>query len=379
MKLKWPVVLTSLVTLTTLVLWLPFLLRIPSLTGWGLSFPQGMETIFTNFDGPNYLIVAKSWYDKAFIGKNFSIPLPLEYYPAHLPLYPFLVSIFDVFLPGTWAMLLITLIGSLLMYLMFYFYAREVAGEKTARWLSLVALIIPARILVVRSIGSPEPWFIFFILSSIYYFRKGKYWLAGGLGALAQLTKSPGILLFAGYGTYFLLEVVSKKKLEVKRWFRAMPLLLIPLVVLPLFWFYKIRTGDFFAYFNSGDNFHLFFPPFSIFSPQGQFWTGDFWLEEIIWLWIIYGLGVIKLWKKDLKAEACFAGIFFISTLFVAHRDVARYILPIAPLVLVGLSEEIVKKEFKWLLILLILPIYLYSWNFVLNNVAPIADWTPYL
>lgn len=379
MRLKWPVLLMGLVFLSTVLLWLPFLLKTGSLIGWGIGFPHGMETLFANFDGPNYLIVAKSWYDKAFIGKTFSIPLPLEYYPAHLPLYPFLVSIFDLVMPGTWAMLIVTLIGSLLMYVMFYIYVKEAVNEKAAKWLSLAFLILPARLLAVRSIGSPEPWFIFFILASIYFFRKEKYLLAGVIGALAQLTKSPGILLFAGYGVYFLLDVISKKKIEAKTWFKAIPLLLIPLVVLPLFWFYKIRTGDFFAYFNSGDNFHLFFPPFSIFSPQGQFWTGEFWLEEIIWLWLVYGLGVVSLWKKNLKPEACFAGIFFASTLFVAHRDVARYILPIAPLVLVGLSDQIVKKEFGWILILLILPIYLYSWNFVLNNVAPIADWTPYL
>ena len=46
----------------------------------------GMAKIYENFDGPYYAIVAKSFYDKQTISKNFEFPQPLEYYPAHFPL-----------------------------------------------------------------------------------------------------------------------------------------------------------------------------------------------------------------------------------------------------------------------------------------------------
>ena len=123
----------------------------------------------------------------------------------------------------------------------------------------------------------------------------------------------------------------------------------------------------------------MFFPPFSIFSPVGRFWTGDFWLEEVIWLWLIYGLTVTRLWKKKLYTEALFSGVFFLSTLFVAHRDIARYSLPVAPFAVIAWKEILGKKEFRWILVMLILPIFLYTWNFILNNQAPIPDWAPYL
>ena len=171
----------------------------------------------------------------------------------------------------------------------------------------------------------------------------------------------------------------QEKRFFGKKHLRAFPLLLIPLAAVALFCFYYIRTGDLLAYFHSGDNFHLFWPPFSIFSPKGRFWTGDFWLEEIIWLWLIYGLGILKLWQKKLKIEAIFAGLFFSTTLFVAHRDIARYILPISPLILIGWEKTIQRREFKIMLLVLVVPIYLYTWNFLLNNQAPIADWAPYL
>lgn len=367
-------ILIALVSLVSLIVWLPFFLQIKSLPGWGLDFSGGVKTVAANFDGPNYLIIAKTWYNQQLIRTQFSNPLPLEYYPAHLPFYPLAVSLLDYFLSGPIAMLLATFIGTALFFLMLYHYLEELK-VKNPLWLCLVFLILPARFLVVRHVGSPEPWFMFFILASLLSFKKQNYWMAGVFGALAQLTKSPGILLFAAYGLHWLLELINAKKINLK----PLPVLLIPLSALGLFYYYYRQTGDFLAYFHSGDNFHLFLPPFSIFSPKGQFWTGDFWLEEILLWWLIYGYASLKLWSKGHRIESLFSGIFFISTLFVAHRDLSRYILPIAPFALLAYQNFISKREFKIIFLVLILPSLLYAWNFILNNTSPVADWTPYL
>jgi len=371
--------ISVLVLLTTLFVWLPFSLKISSLPGWGLDFSAGLPAVWKNYDGPNYLIIAKTWYDKNLIGQTFSLPLPLEYYPAHLPFYPVLIRLLNFVLRGTRAMLLATLIGSVLAFGMFYKFLLDFKLTKQAFFLTLVLLLLPARFLAVRSIGAPETWFIFFVLASLYQFKKKKYFWAAIWGSLAQLTKSPAVLLLFGYVLSLAYDYRKSKQSEVKKLTAAWPLLLMPLTGYVLFSFYKARTGDFWAYFHSGDNFHLFWPPFSIFSPQGKFWTGDFWLEEIIWIWLIYGLGVLRLWKKKLTTEAFFMGTFFATTLFVAHRDISRYILPLAPLAILAWKDLILKKEFKWLLLLLIIPIYLFTWDFLLNNQAPIADWAPYL
>ena len=371
--------ISVLVLLTTLAVWLPFALKISSLPGWGLDFSAGLPAVWKNYDGPNYIIIAKTWYDKNLIGQTFSLPLPLEYYPAHLPLYPALIRVLNFILPGTRAMLLATLIGSVLAFGMFYKFLLDFKLTKQAFFLTLVLLLLPARFLAVRSIGAPETWFIFFVLASLYQFKKKKYFWAAIWGSLAQLTKSPAIILLFGYVLSLAYDYLKSKQSEVKKLTAAWPLLLMPLTVYLLFSFYKARTGDFWAHFHSGDNFHLFWPPFSIFSPQGKFWTGDFWLEEIIWIWLIYGLGVLRLWKKRLTTEAFFMGTFFATTLFVAHRDISRYILPLAPLAILAWKDLILKKEFRWLLLLLIIPIYLFTWDFLLNNQAPIADWAPYL
>ncbi len=363
---------------TTAFVWLPFYLRLPELPGWGLPFGTGMQAVWRNFDGPFYVIVSKTWYVKDAVAKMFSVPLPLEYYPAHLPFYPATIAVLDFLFNGPNAMLISTLIGSVLAFGMFFKFLSEFALTKKPFLLTTVLMFIPARLLIARSIGAPETWFIFFILASLYLYKKQKYLGAAAFGALAQLTKSPAIILFGAYGLDVLFHFFRRRS-DWKKLLSRWPLLLMPATVFLLFYFYKIQTGDFLAYFHSGDNFHLFFPPFSIFSPVGRFWTGDFWLEEVIWLWLIYGLTVTRLWKKKLYPEAFFAGAFFVSTLFVAHRDIARYSLPLAPFAVIAWKEVLSKKEFRWILILLILPIFLYTWNFILNNQAPIPDWAPYL
>lgn len=368
--------LTVLISLSILsfVVWLPFGAR-AVLPMWKLDFTEGPIALWKNYDGPNYLIVAKTWYDKTLIREEFSAPLPVEYYPAHLPFYPAVISVFDKFLAGPNGMLLATFLGSLLCFGMFFKYLTEFKLSINPTWLCLVFLIFPARWVALRAIGSPEPWFIFFILASLYAFRKENFWMAGIWSYLALITKSPAVLLIASYGVFALIDSIKNKKIMWK----YSPILIGLLAIPDLFYLYKIRTGDFWAYFHSGDNIHLFWPPFSIFSPQGQSWVGNFWLEDVIWTWMFFGLGILNLKKKDLKIEYYFAGLFFVSTLFVAHRDIGRYIIPVAPFALIGLDKYMQKKEFKIMLAVLVLPILLYSWNFLLHNISPVSDWAPYL
>ena len=72
-------------------------------------------------------------------------------------------------------------------------------------------------------------------------------------------------------------------------------------------------------------------------------------------------------------------GIFFTTTLFVSHRDIIRYALPIFPFLFAAYSETIVKREFKIAIAFLVVPIYLFSLAYISQNVMPISDWAPLL
>lgn len=368
----------------TLLIWLLFFLRVKSF--WTIPLPlSGMATIVSNYDGPLYLVVAKTFYNQEAIKANFQFPLPTEYYASHFPLFPLLIKTFAVLFGHPYSMLFVTAASSILALYFFYKLALTLVNEKQALWLTLVFSVFPARWLIVRSTGSAEPLFLAAIMASIYFFNQKKYLWAGIWGAVAQLTKSPGILLFLAYLLYLVvphLKTLATKyvkdflaKLDLKKTY---PIAFIPLALLLVFCLYGFVYHDFWAYFKSGDNIHLFFPPFAIFNYSAP-WVGTFWLEEIIFVYLIGILGIIRLYKEKLSSIFYFCLIFFISTLFVAHRDILRYSLPIVPFLIIAFRETLLQKEFRLVLALIILPIFLFSLAYISQNVMPISNWAPFL
>lgn len=376
--------IVALSLVPTFLIWLPFYFNLNSF--WNIPLPQnGMATIVANYDGPLFLVVAKTLYDPTLINQNFEFPLPDIYYSAHYPLYPLLIRVFSLALSFPYAMLAVTLLSSILALYFFKKFIADYVDEKNIIWMMFVFSIFPARWLIVRSVGSAEPLFIAAIIASVYYFKKEKYLFAGLWGVAAQLTKSPAIILFIAYFLAILIPRMKQKALstiyeDIKKvnLIHTLPILLIPLSLVSIFAFYGVRYGDFFAYFNSGDNIHLFFPPFQIFN-YSQTWVGTFWLEEVILVYLLGTLGFLNLLhKKDYK-PAWFVGLFFASILFVSHRDIIRYALPVVPFMLAGWSDLIVKKEFKIAMGVIAIPIYLYSLTYISQNVMPISNWAPFL
>jgi len=357
-----PQILLSLITvLATVLMWFVFYFNIPQKIG----FPKSsLETIFANYDGPNYMAIAKCGYNKDCLGPNFSLPLPLEYYPAHLPGFPTLIRIFNVITTGPKAMLFVTLIGSVLLSLTSYALFKSF-------WLSFFLIFFPPRLFILRVIGAPETWFISLTLLSIIYFKKQKYLLSAIFASLSLIFKTPAILLGLTYLIFCLKDFKNFKKYLVY--------LFMPITLLFIFYYYKLQTGDFLAYLHSGDNFHLNPLPYLVFI-SNRTWVNSIWLEDILYIYFFALLGIKKLYKK-FKMDILFLYpmIFLIATFFVSHRDISRYIAPIYPFLLFAFNKKLIKKEYQAILFLLIPAVILYSINFILGNTAPIADWKPYL
>lgn len=347
-------IITSVILASTLLLWAG----------------TGLDTVRRNFDGPYYAVIAKSWYRHDIISSNFSFPLPLEYYPAHFPLYPFLMSLFGKlgYLNGG---LIINLAASTAAALTLYYIALKQKWGNPL-YISLASLFFWPRMWAVRSIASPETLFILFIISSLYFFDVKRYWLAGLSGAAAVLTKSPGILLFIAYSSWFIAEYIKTKTIHWKVW----PIILIPSALLLLFTIYYLQVGDFWAYFHTGDNIHLQILPFKVFDSR-QGWVGDFWLEDILWVYLIAGVGVWRAWKKS-QVWGWFGLVYYLLILFVSHRDISRYSLPLVPVVLLGLAEVFEKPEVRWAVALLTIPAFFYTLNFLSHNTVAISNWAPF-
>lgn len=368
--------------LLVFLVWLPFYLKLNNF--FGLDFSNGINTIYRNFDGLEYVVIAKTFYKPDLIA-NLPQSLPANYYAAHFPGYSLLILLFAPILGFLKSMIFTSLLFTILSTIAFYFLLKDFKLTSHPLFLSIVFLILPARWLIVHSVGSAEPTFIFFTICALYLFMKyelakNKLFIlsAALLGALAQLTRPPGILLFIALGFYILWKILNSKEQKFfPRFYRAIvsyfPLVLIPLTLLGIFSLYTVAYQDFFAYFNSGDNIHLTFPPFQVFN-KNQYWVGDIWLEDIIYIFILGFFGGLLLFKQKLYPLAFFVLVYLGASSLVAHRDISRYILPIFPFVLIAFEKVLVSKEFKIVMIIVAFAIYFYAQNFLLTNTAPVPN-----
>jgi len=371
-----PYILVALLTgLSTIILWLPFLLRQSSWFGLKIENSNFLY-IYKNYDGPLYIVPAKTLYQPDQINlMNIDIKFPAKYFAAHFPLYPLLIRITqEIGVVGGYlkSMVFVNLLATILVGLFFYYFLKHLRLSGNPFLLTVIFLMLP-RFLIVRSIGSPESLFILAILLSLYFFEKEKFLLAGIFGGLATMTKSPGIILFLAYGLTAMEQYWKTKKFN----WRWLLLGLIPLGLLGVFGLYLIQYKDFFAYFHSGDNIHLV-APFSVFNFQ-KTWVGTAWLEDIIFYFFLYLITAFSIRKIKYRSLFYFSLVFLIATIFVQHRDIARYSLPLWPFACIAFEKFFTSRRFLIIFAVLLIAIYFYGWNFLLFNIMPIGEWKPFL
>ncbi len=372
-RLFSPVLIIIAVVLTsTLLLYIPIIANLTGFLGFS-NIQTSLLTIYQNFDGVLYIVPAKTWYfPEAISNLRLELPLATEYYAAHLPLYPLFISIFAIVLGYLKSMIFTTILFAVLLALFFYKFLQKFEITVHPLLLTIVFLFLP-RFLVVRSVGAPETLFMLLVLVSIYFFEKKSIFLAGVFGALAAATKTPGILLFVAYGLVFIEQLIKNRKFQLN-WFY---ILIIPLGLLGVFWLYAIQYGNFFAYFNTGGVVPMPYP-FSAFNFQAK-WVETAWIEDIVLYFFLYLFTIVQLKDSKYRSFFYFSLVFFLGAIFVQHRDLSRYMLPLWPFACIAFEKTFTSKKFLIVLLLLLPAIYLYAVNFLLFNILPISDWQAFL
>lgn len=357
--------------ISTFVLWLPFLFR--STSWFGLPIPNASFLyIYRHFDGLLYIISAKTLYNPDLIGQlKIELPLSPNYFAAHFPLYPLLIRSFASVFGYLKSMIFVNLFSTFLLASFFYYMVSTLKLTQKPLLLTTIFLFLP-RFLILRSIGAPESLFILLILMSLFFFERKNYFAAGLVGLFAVTTKSPGILLFPAYLLVFAEEFIRTKKFQTA-WFN---ILLIPVGLLGVFTLYGLQYGDFFAYFKSGDNFHLLFP-FAVFNANAR-WVGSGWLEDILFYFFLYLSSIFALKDSKYRSFFYFTLVYFGAVLLVQHRDIARYALPLWPLAVISFERLLTSKKFLTVAIILLPAIYFYAWNFMTQNTMPVSDWSAF-
>jgi len=370
--LQITLVIIALSVFSSVLFYLPFLLKFTQFLGLHITNP-GTDYIYRHFDGPFYLVAAKTFYNPDLI-KNLHLESSLSpaYFAAHLPLYPFFVKMVASVVGYLKSLIVVNLFFTAILAVVFYSIVRKFALSSHPFLLTVVSLFLP-RFLVVRSVGAPESLFMLCIVLSLFFFECKKYFLAGIFGAFSVMTKSPGVLLFIAYILVIIETFMKTKKIQ----WQWTGILLVPVGLLVVFIMYAVQYNDFLAYFHSGDNIHLVFP-YAAFNYQ-KTWVGTAWLEDIIFYFALYLSSVVLLKESKYRSFYYFGLVFLTATIFVQHRDISRYSLPLWPLACIAFEKHFTSKKFLIVFLVLLPAIYLYAWNFALFNVLPISDWKPYL
>lgn len=163
----------------------------------GVNQDYGFPHTWSNWDGNNYLSIAKNGYQAT---GNYSF--------AFFPLYPLLIAGFShlVSFPFfvAWFISIFSFIGSIILL-------RKIIlldfSEKIAQSAFFLLLLFPTSFFFFATYT--ESLFLLFVLASIYSFRKEKYVLSAVLAAGASATRLAGLgLIF-----FFAYEIfVSKKR-----------------------------------------------------------------------------------------------------------------------------------------------------------------------
>ncbi len=343
-----------------------------------LPFWNEMGTVYRAWDGPNYLTIAKVGYD---VPDNYSLlgyVYVESYYLRHFPVYPALIRLFSI-VGYQKSMLLVSILCTAGAAILFYRLCRDTWKLPQPLFLATVFLFFPPRWLYFRSTGSTEAPFILFTLAAIFLFERNRVGWASVMGALATLTRIPGVLVAAAFGLILL---------QRRQW-RSLPWVLLPPAALAGFFAYcASRTGNFFEYFaQQGDKAGAFRP----FGFMPHFFELGLYhqVEYFILLAFVYGIGISRI--RKFETIFVYSALQFLLHVNVSTEEWPRYWLVMAPFALVvGFHDIWETREAKWLFAIPVVMGFVYCWGSIpLNGVLPdfwklalaqlglLHEWTP--
>ena len=324
--------------------------------------PEGMETVYRNWDGPAYVVVARSMYDSKIIHALPKLPgidRP-SYYAQEFPLYPVFIRMF-AFIGYEQSMIFVSLLFSLLFIFACYFLIHEVEPTANALVVSLLLIYYVPRWFVVSHVGSSEPVFLFFLVMCWHFFYRKRYTLSAVCLAAAQLARLSGAFFFAGFLLYGVLRQRSLRNL--------LPYFIAPAALGALFLFYGLRFGDVYIELKEYALHPItHWQPFiNFFHPEGYY---DVWKEGLLLLHLLYAVAIGILIQKKQYVLSLTSLPYYLYLFFVHHSDMSRYLLPLLPLVAIAFAPALSKKAVYIPMLLFVPVIFMIALSYISYNVA---------
>lgn len=216
------------------------------------NFPNFPQTLFYQDIHPIFSMwmpFDAGWYVRiAQEGYGFSTQAP-----AFFPLFPIIIAIskkilffFDIRIVA----FLVANIFSLGSCIFLYKLVNDQFGDKDLAYRTVKYLLLfPMSIFLATSYT--EPIFLFFVISSFYFFKRGNFVLAILLASLSALTRSVGIIMFFPIIFELVKNILKTRKVLFKGLIGCVSTLLIPLSTIMYMFYLKLSQGDFFAFFHA--------------------------------------------------------------------------------------------------------------------------------
>lgn len=360
-------VLISLIPV--IVIYLPFTMHLKSF--WEIPLKSsGMQQIFANWDGPNYVLNAITLYDPVEIAKRAFLARPNEYYAAHFPLYSIGIWLFAPLFGYLWSAIVVQLLSGLFLNIVFYYWIKS--HTRHPLWLTFAFTVFPPRYLILRVVIAPELLLVLCVIGILYFWEKDKPLLSGVIALIAVLIKFQALI----FVPVFLLALGEK-------WYRERKLkinyLLSP--VLPILGYGAVAL----FYQQKFDNWNSYFLaqklvgmgmsiPFGMFN-YAEKWVSANLMEAAALYFIAMMILLVKLSKGFPRIYFWFTFCYIGMLSVIPQVDIMRLAMPLAPVFFFAFHEALSGKHFKYGLILSLPIIYLHAINFIMTNQAPIADW----
>jgi hypothetical protein len=219
----------------------------------------------------------------------------------------------------------------------------RLGDEDAARWTLVLLLAWPFAFFYAA--GYTEPLFLCLAVWAFLCAERGRYWIAGVLGALAAATRLTGLALLPA-----LLLVpparepgaapLSLRELGRRLAPRRLPVLLVPAGTLAYFTFLKVRFGDFWANLHAAregwgrgpakGGHDLFAATTALFQPDQDP------LRLVLTVQLVLGLALLPLLRRLPRAHGWGYTLFVLGIVlpgvFSGLEGLGRYLAPAFPL-----------------------------------------------
>lgn len=367
--LRTLMILCILSVLPVVLMYIPFVLHLRYL--WGIPLQgSGMQPIYANWDGPNYVLNAITLYDPAEIAKRAFLARPNEYYAAHFPLYSLLIRMVAPFAGYLSGALLLQILSGIVLNVAFYYLIRS--HSRHPLWLTFVFTIFPPRYWVLRAVIAPELLIVACVIVILMLWDREKYLASGMVALIAVLLKFQAVVFTPVFVAVIFERVLRRERIAVS----SLVATLLPLTGYGLVaMFYAMRFGNAHAYFRAQEIVHMGMDiPFGLFN-YARAWVGTGWLETpALYLMGLFML-IVALSRGFPRIYFWFALGYTAMLTLIPQIDIMRLAMPLAPLFILVFHRAIESRVFRYGLVASVPMFYLFALNFIMTNRAPIADW----